>query len=161
MKKLLLLGMLFAGISTSCSTSVKEIIVDAQSGEIVGGYTNKGHFSLIYGQRKKDMSEIETKNWREKGINLIYTPDTIATLCTIIVKDTEMYTTMKGLKNGDNIEKARKIYGKPLQDKKINYDIGGHIYYIGSGLFYKGLTIYYNEADGKIISIQVGKNLLH
>ena len=161
MKTTILVNVLFIVIFGSCSPIIKETIVDAKSGEIVGGYTNEGHFALINGHRKKDISEIEIKNWREKGIGFMYTHDKNENLYAITIRKTENYTTSKGSKVGDDIKKAQKIYGKPLQDKKINYDIGGHLYYVGSGLFYKGLTIYYDEADGKIISIQVGKNLLY
>ena len=58
MKKVMLPSVLFTAIFISCSPVIKETIVDAQSGEIVGGYTNEGHFSLINGHRKKDISEI-------------------------------------------------------------------------------------------------------
>ena len=58
MKTTILVKVLFIVIFGSCSPIIKETIVDAQSGEIVGGYTNEGHFSLINGHRKKDISEI-------------------------------------------------------------------------------------------------------
>ncbi len=75
MKYVVLMSILLVAVFVSCSPIIKETIVDTTTGEIVGGYTNEGHFALINGHRKKDISEIETQNWREKGIGFMYTYD--------------------------------------------------------------------------------------
>lgn len=160
MKKAILATILLVIAFASCSPVIKETIVDTKSGEIVGGYTDKGYFPLTKGLRKKDISETEMTQWRAKGLGLLYTYDEKQLLRAIEIEKAPDLMTAKGLKTGDSMEKAKKLYGKPLKEREVNYDIGGKTYFICEASFYRGLSIYYDR-EGKIITIGVGKNLTY
>ncbi len=158
--RIIFISILFIIACAACSPVIKETIVDAKSGEIVGGYTDKGYFPLTKGLRKKDISETETTQWRAKGVGLLYTYDEEQLLRAIEIEKAPDLMTAKGLKTGDSMEKAKKLYGKPLKERDVNYDIGGKTYFICEASFYRGLSIYYDR-EGKIIVISVGKNLIY
>ena len=63
MKTTILVNVLFIVIFGSCSPIIKETIVDAKSGEIVGGYTNEGHFALITGVTHGHSDFAEKHGW--------------------------------------------------------------------------------------------------
>ena len=158
--KVIIASILLIGSFASCSPIIKETIVDTTTGGIVGGYTDKGYFPLTKGLRKKDISETEIIQWRAKGLGLLYTYDEKQLLCAIEIEKSPYLMTAKGLKTGDSLEKAKKLYGKPLKQKEINYNIGGKSYFICEAYLYRGLSVYY-DTSGQIITISVGKNLAY
>ena len=66
------------------------------------------------------------------------------------------YATSKGIRTGDSVQKALKIYGKP-KAMILDYGKDDHIHWIFHGLFYKNLTFLTDPSFTTIIAIVVGK----
>ncbi|MDO8366457.1 MAG: hypothetical protein Q7T20_06645 [Saprospiraceae bacterium] len=158
MKLTTFLSIVLFFIFESCTPKIRETIVDVKSGEIIGGYTKQGYFPLSKGLRKEDFKNIDENDWRKRGLSLFFNYDETQMLRGIEIEKTQEFMTKRGLKPGDSIEKARKIYGKPWKKSEINYEIGGENYFLCNAWLYKGLTIYY-ESSGQINAIGVGKNI--
>jgi len=145
---------------TSCSKKIREVIVDTNSGEIVGGYTSNGTFNLNDKPRKSEMKEFDAAVWREKGIAAFFSYDSLEVLTGLEIRKTQNFSTSKGLKVGDNIQIAKKMYGKPWKEREVNIIIGDESYYLCDAWFYRGLSVCY-DTSGQITSIFIGKDLIN
>lgn len=160
--KILINYIIFAIIifNVACSP-LKEYIIDTQTGEKVVGYTadckyrigktKKADFPQIFwDQIIKDSSSIQL------SFNYVSYYTESKTLLSGGSANSR-FSTSRGLKPGDSIEKALKLYGKPVATDLLYWEDKQHrIRWSFEGLFYKNMAFGIDKNKKIVIGISVG-----
>lgn len=155
---LLLIGILQCW---SCS-SIRESVIDLKTGEKVAGYDKNCNFQI--GKTKRsEISEERLGQLKKDNLTFRFADDPKKGAQKgqmISVAANGKYATSKGLRAGDSVQKALKIYGKP-KAKILDYgrDEGHHIHWVLHGLFYKDFAIFTDTSFTTILGFTIGEEL--
>jgi hypothetical protein len=147
---------LFIGVvlCSSCST-IKESVVDTESGQKVSGYDRD--CKLRIGETTKgEISQSDIASFKRDSLVFDFAQNARKEISAVSFSG--KYATSKGLKSGDPAEKALKLYGKP---KAMELDYGKdeehRIHWVLHGLFYKKFSVFTDPSFKTVIGITIGK----
>lgn len=159
MKQLVIFSMLILSF-LSCST-IKESVIDSETGVKIAGY-DKDCIFRIGKTKREDISEDQIEYYKKDSLLFGFSikPQNAPQQCIMISAGASgKYATTKGIKSGDSIEKALKVYGKP-KARVIDYgkDEKHGIHWVYYGLFYENLSfVTIDESSSIIIGFAVTK----
>lgn len=155
---LLLLGVL---LCWSCS-SIRESVIDEKTGEKIVGYDKNCNFQI--GKTKRDeISEERLGQLKKDNLTFRFADDPkegVQKGQIVSVAASGKYATVKGLRAGDSVQKALKIYGEP-KAKILDYgkDEDHRIHWVLHGLFYKDFAIFTDASFTNILGFTIGEEL--
>lgn len=152
---------LFALVFSSC-IGVKETIIDVETKEKMIGFSPDCKYQI--GKTKK--SEYSDELIKELGEDSIYLDFRGAAFGFLGFESETLvsgsgagkYMSSRGLKRGDSLEKALKLYGKPIAtDVEYWRDMEHNIIWGCEGLFYENIAILIDTTTNTVKSISIGR----
>lgn len=137
----------------SCS-SIKESVVDVASGQKIAGYDKDCKFR-IGKTTKEEISPTDLASFEKDSVKFLFTEGTHGKMLGVGFSGN--FSTSKGLKSGDPVEKALRIYGKPIA-AELDYgkDEVNRIHWVFHGLFYKNFSVFTDSDLKTVIGISIG-----
>ncbi len=152
-----LIFIIFCG---ACSSS-KEFIIDIKTGEKIVGYSSDCKYQI--GKTKKsDISEYFFKQMEKDSLSIYlvfnYASNNKESETLLAGWGNSRYITSKGLKPGDNMEKAIKLYGEPIATDLLYWeDRQNHIKWRFEGLFYSNMAVLIDTSKNNVVrGVSVG-----
>ena len=148
---------------SSCSPVIYETVVDPDTGTVWLGYSDAAQYPFNKGLKQRSIGKDTLSVLESRGLGFLFEYQETDTLYALkIVKPG--FSTSRGIKVGDSIDDAIRVYGKPRKKKKIFMDFrpGGELLYLNDVIAYENLEFYYlSKEPGKpIVVISVGRNFV-